>query len=107
MAKPIKARLAGKRMGLVLTPKQQREYLRLSGLLQQICIHYRKELPKGTTAVRLTNPAQKVRLEAYDKSGKSLGIISEDKTSFAFLRELATFFANETSPDPDGILALI
>ena len=88
-------------------PEQQREYLRLSGLLQQLCIHYRQELPERTTSVRLTNPAQKVRIEAYDKAGKSLGIIPNDKTSFAFQRELATFFANETSPDPDGILALV
>ena len=94
-------------MSLVLTPEQQREYLRLSALLQQICIHYRRELPKGTTAVRLTNPAQRVQIEAYDKAGKSLGVIPNDKTSSAFQRDLATSFANETSPDPDGILALI
>ena len=94
-------------MSLVLKPEQQREYLRLSDLLQQICIHYRHELPEGTTSVRLTNPAQKVRLEAHDKAGKSLGIIPNDKTSSAFQRALATLFANETSPDPDGILALI
>ena len=94
-------------MGLVLKPEQQREYLRLSGLLQQICIHYRQELPDGITSVLLTNSDQKVRIEAYDKAGKSLGIIPNDKTSSAFQRELATFFANETSPDPDGILALI
>ena len=94
-------------MSLVLKPEQQREYLRLSALLQQICIHYRQELPARTTAVRLTNTAQKVRIEAFDKTGKSLGIIPNDKTSSAFQRELATFFANETLPDPDGILALI
>ena len=91
----------------MLKPEQQREYLRLSALLQQICIHYRQELPEGTTSVRLTNPAQKVWVEVYDKAGKSLGIIPNDKTSAAFQRELATFFANETSPDPHGILALI
>ena len=91
----------------MLKPEQQREYLRLSGLLQQICIHYRQELPEGTTLVRLINPAQKVRIEAYDKVGKSLGIIPNDKTSSASQRELATFFASETSPDADGILALI
>lgn len=91
----------------MLKPEQQREYLRLSALLQQICIHYRQELPEGTTSVLLTNPAQKLRIEAYDKAGKSLGIIPNDKTSSAFQRELATFFANETSPGPDGILALI
>ena len=105
--KPIKARLARVRMSLVLKPEQQREYLRLSGLLQQIRIHYRRELPEGTTSVLLTNRDHKVRIEAYDKAGKSLGIIPKDKTSSAFQRELATSFANETSPDPDGILALI
>ena len=90
-------------MSLELNPEQQREYLRLSALLQQICIHYRQELPEGTMSVLLTNPAQKVRIESYDKAGKSLGVIPNDKTSSG----LATFFANVASPDPDGILALI
>ena len=91
----------------MLKPEQQREDLRLSALLQQICIHYRQELPDGTTSVLLTNPDHKVRIEAYDRAGKPIGIIPNDKTSSAFQHEIATFFGDVTSPDPDGILALI
>ena len=86
--------------------EQQRENLRLSGLLQQICTHYRQELPESTASVLLTTD-HRAQIEAYDKARKSLGIIPNDKTSSAFRHELATFFGNVTSPDPDGIRALI
>jgi hypothetical protein len=87
--------------------EQQREYLRLSGLLQQICIRYRQELPDGTTSVLLTNPDHKVRIQAYDRAGRPIGIIPNDKTSSAFQHDLEESFGNVISPDRHGILALI
>jgi hypothetical protein len=70
------------------TPEQQREYTRLSGLLQQVCIRHRHQLPEGTTSGLLPNPAHKVRLEAYDRNGKPIGTIPNEKTSSAFLDDL-------------------
>lgn len=88
------------------TPEQQREYTRLSGLLQQICLHYAQELPSGTTSVLLTNKDRKVRLEAY-KNSDVIGVIPNDKTSPAFTADLTRHFADVTSPDPDGVIAIV
>ena len=84
--------------------QQQREYLRLSGLLQQICIRYRHQLPTGTTSVRLTNQNQEVTAEAFDGKGQSLGTVP---ASTVLGQELSKNFANVTSPDPDGVIALV
>lgn len=92
--------------GIMPTPEQQREYTRLSGLLQQICIHYAQELPSGTTSVLLTNKDRKVRLEAY-KNSDVIGVIPDDKTSAAFTADLTRYFADITSPDPDGVIAIV
>jgi hypothetical protein len=88
------------------TPEEQREYTRLSGLLQQICMRYAQELPSGTTSVLLTNKDRKVRLEAY-KNSDVIGVIPHDKTSPAFTADLARYFADATSPDPDGVIAIV
>ena len=82
--------------------QQQREYLRLSGLLQQICIRYRHQLPRDTTSVRLTNQNQVVTVEAFDRNGQSLGTVP---ASTVLGQELSKNFTNMTSPDPDGIIA--
>lgn len=88
------------------TPEQQREYTRLSGLLQRICMHYAQELPSGTTSVLLTSKDRKVCLEVY-KNSDVIGVIPNDKTSPAFTADLARYFADVTSPDPDGIIAIV
>jgi hypothetical protein len=88
------------------TPEQQREYTRLSGLLQQVCMRYARELPSGTTSVLLTNKDRKVRVEAY-KNSQIIGIIPNDKTSPAFAADLTRYFADVTSPDPDGVVAMV
>jgi len=88
------------------TPEEQREYTRLSGLLQQICMRCAQELPSGTTSVLLTNKDRKVRLEAY-KNSDVIGVIPDDKTSPAFTADLARCFADVTSPDPDGVIAIV
>ena len=88
------------------TPEQQREYTRLSGLLHQICVRYAQELPSGTTSVLLTNKDRKVRLEVY-KNSDVIGVIPNDKTSPAFTADLTRYFGHVTSPDPDGIIAIV
>jgi len=86
-------------------PEQQREDTRLSRLLQEICRYYIRELPTGTTSVLLTNKDHKVRVEAYDRTGKAIGTVPNEKTSAAFNTDLTRFFANVVSPDPDGVVA--
>src|SRR5258708_4478865 len=88
------------------TSEQQREYTRLSGLLQQICTHYSPELPGGTTSVLLTNKDRKVRVQAY-RNSELIGIIPNEKTSTAFASDLTRCFADITSPDPDGVIAIV
>jgi hypothetical protein len=87
------------------TPQQQ-EYARLSGRLQQICMRYGQELPAGTTSVLLTNKDRKVRVEAY-RNSEVIGVIPNEATSAAFTSDLTRYFANVTSPDPDGIIAIV
>jgi hypothetical protein len=89
------------------TPEQQREYTRLSGMLQQICMRYMRELPAGTTSVRLTNKDRNVLVVAYDQNGKPIGTVSAENTSPAFTSDLKRYFANVTSPDPDGVTAIV
>jgi hypothetical protein len=88
------------------TPQQQQEYTRLSGRLQQICMQHISELPAGTTSVLLTNKDRKVRVEAY-KNSEVIGVIPNENTSAAFTSDLTRYFANVTSPDPDGIIAIV
>ncbi|MGC2285325.1 MAG: hypothetical protein WA542_08755 [Candidatus Acidiferrum sp.] len=92
--------------GIMPTPEQQREYTRLSGLLQQICMRYSWELPDGTTSVLLTNKVRKVRVEAY-RNSEVIGIIPNENTSTAFAADLTRYFADITSPDPDGVIAIV
>jgi hypothetical protein len=92
--------------GIMPTPEQHREYTRLSGLLQQICMRYSWELPNGTTSVLLTNKDRKVRVEAY-RSSEVIGIIPNEDTSRAFAADLTRYSADITSPDPDGVIAIV
>jgi hypothetical protein len=87
------------------TPEQRDEYWRLSGLLQQICIQYKNELPRGATSVLLTNADHNVRLQAYGGSGSVIGILPNEQTSNAFKSVLTEVFGGVTSPDPGGIVA--
>jgi hypothetical protein len=79
------------------TPEQQIEYTRLSGLLQAIGHRYYKELPNGATSLRLTNTGGKVLLEVYDRLGKQIGIVPNEKTSSALSADLQRAFAHATS----------
>ncbi len=89
------------------TPEQQREYARLSGLLQAIGMRYYKELPSGSTSLLMKVENGKVLVEAYDQAGKLIGTVPNENTSSAFRATLESKFAGAISPDPDGIIAII
>jgi hypothetical protein len=89
------------------TPEQRGEYERRARLLQHICVRYKRELPDETTSVRLTNHECRIRLKAYDKDGKPTGTLPNERTSVAFLNELAHGFGNATSLDPEGVIASV
>jgi hypothetical protein len=90
------------------TPEQQREYTRLSGLLQSIGIRYRGELPKGTVSLslKLTGAGSKILVEAYDGLGKLIGTVPNEGTSSLLRSDLERSFSKETFSD-DAIIALI
>jgi hypothetical protein len=89
------------------TPEQQREYTRLSGLLQAIGMRYYVELPSGSSSLLMKVKNGKVLVEAYDQSGKLIGTVPDENTSSAFRAALEDTFSLVTSPDPDGIIAII
>ena len=89
----------------MLTPAQQEEYFRLSGLLQKLCLQYSRELPAGTASVLMTNKDHKVKIEAYGQDGKVVGALPNENTSTAFATDLDRYLANVFSPDPDGVIA--
>jgi hypothetical protein len=89
------------------TPEQQREYARLSGLLQAIAMRYYWELPNGSTSLLMKVENGKVLVEAYDQHGKHVGTVPNESTSSAFCAALEGTFSLVTSPDPDGIIAII
>jgi hypothetical protein len=89
------------------TLENRTEYGRLSSLLQQICIRYKRDLPPGTTSVCLTNDECRIRLTTYDKNGEPTGIIPDERTSVAFVNELALAFGSMTSPEPKDIIAAV
>jgi hypothetical protein len=89
------------------TPEQQREYTRLSGLLQEIGMRYMKELPNGSTSLLMKVNDGKVLVEAFDQNGKLIGTVPNEKTSSAFRTALQSTFEHTISPDPDGVGAII
>jgi len=89
------------------TPEQQHEYTRLSSRLWQLCVLHYRELPEGTASVLLTITDRKVRLAAYRSTGDLIAIIPDARTSVGFREELTRFSANFTSPDPDGVIAIL
>jgi hypothetical protein len=94
-------------MKLTQPPERQSEYARLSGLLQAIGRHYKAELPSATTSLLMKVNSGKVVVEAYDRMGKKIGDIPNDKTSPALRAALQNMFQHEISPDHDGVIAMI
>lgn len=89
------------------TPEQQREYTRLSGLLQAIGMRYIKELPSGSTSLLMKVNDGKVVVEVFDQKGKLIGTVPNEKTSSTFRAALQSTFQHTVSPDPDGVGAII
>src|SRR5260221_7487915 len=89
------------------TPEQQKEYARLSGLLQVIGMRNIKELPSGSTSLLMKVNDGMVTVEAYDQKGKLIGTVPNEKTSSAFRTALQSAFEHTVSPDPDGVVAII
>lgn len=94
-------------MRLVPPPERQKEYARLSSLLQAIELRYKAELPGGATSLLMKVNDSKVQVEVYDKMGKKIGDIPDGKTSTAFCNALQNTFRSTISPDHDGVIAII
>jgi hypothetical protein len=88
------------------TPEQQREYTRLSGLLQDIGIRHRKELPRGAVSLAVTVNGGEVSVEVYDNGGKLIGTVPCDSPSLALRNDLDRAFANVILPD-ENVIAII
>ena len=94
-------------MKLTPPPDRQKEYQRLSGLLQAIGLRYKAELPNGATSLLMKVNDGKVSVEVYDRMGRKIGDIPDDKTSTALRDALQNTFQYEISPDHDGVIAII
>jgi hypothetical protein len=86
------------------TPEQQREYTRLSSQLQAIGLRHMKELPVGATSLSLTVPNGKIVVDVYDRAGKQIGTVPNERTSSTLRSELESSFLRATLPD-DSIVA--
>jgi hypothetical protein len=89
------------------TPEQQKEYSKLSRQLQAIGLRYKAELPSGSTSLLMKVKGGKVVVDAYDRMGKLIGTVPNDKTSPAFSALLQSTFEHTVSPDPAGVVAPI
>lgn len=94
-------------MRLVPPPERQKEYARLSGLLQAVGRRHKAEFPSGTTSLLMKVNEGKVQVEVYDRTGKKIGDIPNDKTSCTLRDALQTTFQSVISPDHDGVVAII
>jgi hypothetical protein len=94
-------------MKLTPPPDRQKEYARLSGLLQAIGLRYKAELPAKATSLLMKVNDGKVSVEVYDRMGKRIGDIPDDKTSTALCDALQNTFQYAISPDHDGVIAII
>jgi hypothetical protein len=92
---------------IVPPPERQKEYARLPGQLQAIGLRYKAELPRGATSLLMKVTDGSVLVEVYDKIGKKIGDIPDDKTSSALRDALQQTFQFAISPDHDGVIALL
>jgi chemotaxis response regulator CheB len=115
------------------TQEQQREYTRLSGLLQDIGLRHYRELPKGAKSLRLVMtdstveaasketaermhvpelanlmiPNRHIVVEVCDVAGKIIGEVPNASTPSSLTFDLAKAFGRAHSPDPDGVVAIL
>jgi hypothetical protein len=94
-------------MTLVPPPERQKEYARLSGQLQAIGLRYKAELPTGATSLLMKVNDGMVLVEVYDKIGRKIGDLPDQKTSSALRDALQNTFQFAISPDHDGVVAII
>jgi hypothetical protein len=92
---------------IVPPPERKKEYARLSGQLQAIGLRYKAELPSGATSLLMKVSEGSVLVEVYDKMGKKIGDIPDEKTSSALRDVLQQTFQFAISPDHDGVIAII
>jgi hypothetical protein len=92
---------------IALSPEQQKEYDRLSGLLQAIGIRHRAELSINATSLLMKVTDGNVLVEVYDRMGKKIGDVPDGKTSSALRDALQQTFQSVVSPDHDGVIAII
>jgi hypothetical protein len=92
---------------IVPPPERQKEYARLSGLLQAIGMRYRADLPSGATSLLLKLNDGSFLVEVYDRMGTKIGDIPHDQTSTGLRDALRQTFHREVSPDHDGVIAII
>jgi len=89
------------------TAEEQREYARLSGLLQAIGMRYYKELPSGSSSLLMKLEKGRVLVEAYDQAGMLIGSVPNENTSKVLSATLEDAFAGRTPPDSDGVIAIV
>jgi hypothetical protein len=84
--------------GMKLIPPldRQKEYARLSGLLQAIGLRYKEEFPSVATSLLMKMNDEKVSVEVYDRMGKKIGDIPDDNTSTALRDALQNTFQYES-----------
>lgn len=78
----------------------------MSGQLQAIGLRDQAELQSGATSLLMKVDDGKVLVEAYDRMGKKIGDIPDDKTSSALRDALQNTFQFAISPDHDGVVAI-
>jgi hypothetical protein len=88
-------------------PDRQKEYARLSGVLQAIGIRYRTLLPSGATSLLLRLNDGSLLVEVYDRTGVKISEIPDDTTPAVLRDTLRQAFQGQVSPDHDGVVAII
>jgi hypothetical protein len=92
---------------IVPPPERQKQYARLSGLLQAIGMRFRTELPTGAASLQLKLNDGSFLLEAYDSMGMKVGEISQAQASIGLREALQQAFHGAVSPDHDGVVAIL
>jgi hypothetical protein len=88
-------------------PEQRNAPAELSARLQSIGQRYFSELPHATVSLVLTFFEGHLLVEAYDRMGKKLGDVPNERASSAFLSELQEAFAQVALPAGENVVAMV